>query len=523
MVPRQDVPRSTFRTEHTHKTTVQGGYLVPILIEEILPGDTIKGTMTLFARMATLLFPLMDHIIAETFFFFCPSRLLWTNWKKMMGEQNNPGDSISYTVPYIASAAGGFANLSVFDYMGIPGLGQISGGATIRVNALPLRMYNFVWNEWFRDENIQNSVDFLTDDGPDNVSHYSLLKRNKKHDYFTSALPWPLKGGVSVTMPLSGTAPIQGIGVTALLHDAVGAFYTDTDGVTRAYPHSGNVGANTAGWGFRQTTGDVPSIYADLSQATGATIAALRLAVQTQRFLERDARSGTRYTELLKAHFGVQPEDFRLQRPEYVGGGKSSIQTQAIPQTSATGLTGGATPTGALTGASTATGQHHFRYDAKEHGYLLGLIHFDAELTYQQGLHRMWTRTTRYDFYWPVFAHLSEQAIRNDEIYVDGGNNDPLTFGYQERWAEYRHKPSRISGYFRSTTASTIDPWHSAQKFTTLPTLNSTFLASTPPFARNLAAGSAADFQQFLLDMLFQITHTRPMPMFSVPGGMDRF
>jgi len=265
----------------------------------------------------------------------------------------------------------------------------------------------------------------------------------------------------------------------------------------------------------------VPQIFADLSQVTGATIAALRLAVQTQRLLERDARSGTRYTELLRAHFGVMPEDARLQRPEYIGGGRSDVQTSAIPQTSATTTT----PLAALGGASTITGQHNFSYHATEHGYILGLANIDAALTYQQGLPRMWTRQTRYDFYWPVFAHLSEQPVRNDEIYYqgDGIADNTATFGYQERWAEYRHQPSRISGLFRSTAPGAIDQWHSAQVFTTLPTLNTDFIQQNPPFARNLAAGSLANGMQFLADMLFDITQTRAMPKYSVPGLMDHF
>lgn len=532
MVPRQDVPRSTFTTQHTHKTTGQGGILIPIFIRETLPGDFIKGTMTLFARMNTLLFPLMDHITAETFFFFTPSRLVWDNWVKMMGERSpNPNSSISYTVPRKTSPASGFDVCSVYDYLGLPTVGQVATGETVQVNALPLRAHNLIWNEWFRDENLQDSLTVATDDGPDTAINYSLRRRNKKHDYFTSALPWPLKGGVEATMPLSGNAPITGLGWQALPT----SYGTQTVWQTGS-PLNGGIAPVTYpnakelndGFGPDQLTvqvdaNGIPYIYADLSQATGATINALRLAVQTQRLLERDARSGTRYTELLRAHFGVLPEDYRLQRPEYIGGGKSNIQTQAIPQTSGTGASGTTSPLAALGAQATITGQHHFRYAAKEHGYILGYLHFDAELTYQQGMHRLWTRSTRYDFYWPVFAHLGEQAIRNDEIFAQGNASDPQTFGYQERWAEYRYFPSRISGLFRSTSTGNIDEWHSAQHFSTLPELNNAFIVSDPPFARNLAAGTNADNMQFLIDMLYHISETRPLPMRSVPGGMDRF
>lgn len=528
MVPRPDIPRSTFITEHTHKTTFDGGFLIPLLISEVLPGDAFSATMNIFARMNTLLFPLMDHVQFESFAFFVPCRLLWQNWKRFMGEQDAPGASISFTIPQVNNPAGGWLPNTIGDYFGYPMAGQVIPATATACNALPLRAYNLVYNTWFRDENlITPAQDNYFNDGPDAATNYGLRRRAKRHDYFTSCLPWPLKDNAGVTIPLNGTAPVRGIGFKLPITTTANVTVNETE---PPFPNQPTYTSAVATSGANQVFirelpvgSNYPNIYADLSQASGATIAALRLAVQTQRFLERDARSGTRYTELLRAHFGVMPEDSRLQRPEYIGGGRTAIQTSAIPQTSATGVTGGSSPLAALGGTSTLTGQHAARYNATEHGYILWLGHVDAELTYQQGLHRMYSRQTRFDFYFPVFAHLSEQAVLNKEIYIDGSANDLLTFGYQERWAEYRHYPSRISGLFRSTSTGTIDPWHAAQKFTAAPTLATTFIESTPPFARNLAAGAAANGMQFLLDSLFTIKNTRAMPMYSVPGDMDRF
>lgn len=527
MIPRADVPRSTFITTHAHKTTFQTGYLVPIHIDEVLPGDVHSAQITIFARLATPLFPIMDAMTLETFFFFVPNRLVWDNWKKMMGERVNPSDSISFTLPQIQAPSGGYAVASLQDYLGLPVAGMALG-AQVWHNALPLRAYNLIWDEWFRDQNLQNSLNPPKGDGPDTASSYTLLRRNKKHDYFTSALPWPLKGGVDVSVSLGGQAAVKGIAFSpTTTSSTIPGTWKETGGtLTGSWPGSylttaaSSVAIRAAAG---NSLGAAPEVYADLSTATGQTINAIRLAFQTQRLLERDARGGTRYTELLRSHFGVESQDQRLQRPEYIGGGRSDIHTQAIPQTSATGLTGGTSPLGALGAAATVSDQHSFHYSATEHGYIIGLAHATGEITYQQGLHRLWTRMTRYDFYWPAFAHLGEQAIRNDEIYVTGLSTDAQVFGYQERWAEYRHKPSRISGLFRSTSTGTIDPWHLAQKFTSLPALNSAFIQDTPPISRALAAGTLADNMQILFDSVFRIRSTRPMPMYSVPGMIDRF
>lgn len=536
MVQRTDVPRSTFRTRHTVKTTFDAGYLVPFHLDEVLPSDVHRGKVTIFARLLTLLFPIMDTLTVSTFFFFIPNRLLWTNWRKFMGERANPSDSISYTIPQLTSYGGGYAVGSIFDYFGLPTVGQIGGGSQVSHSALPLRAYNLVYNEWFRDENLQNQAPLQLDDGPEIVTNYALLRRNKTPDYFTSALPWPLKGGVDVTMPLSGQAPVTGIAASSVTAPNAGnpTGYKENNGasgVPTGWPafDYGNTVNQMVFRRYSNAASAPPAIYADLSQASGATINALRLAVQTQRLLERDARSGTRYTELLRAHFGVQPEDMRLQRPEYIGGGATNIQTQAIPQTAVDrrsdtpGVV--SNPVGALGAAAVAADQHTFSYSATEHGVILGLIHVGANLTYQQGLHRLWTRQTRYDYYWPVFANLGEQAIRNDELYVQGtsgGTADTTVFGYQERWSEYKYMQSRLTGLMKSTSANSFDAWHLAIKFTALPVLNSAFIQDTPPLSRVLANQSAVASSQVLVDALFDLARTRPLPMYSTPGMMDR-
>jgi hypothetical protein len=515
MIPKADIPRSSFDAQKTYKTTFDAGYLIPVYVDEMLPGDTFNLKMTAFSRLATPLYPIMDNMVMESFFFFIPNRLVWTNWVKMMGQQDNPGDSISYSVPQMTSPAGGYAVNSLSDYMGLPTAGQITGSNTVTHSALYHRAYNLIWNEWFRDENLQNSVVVDKGDSASNPSDYVLLRRGKRKDYFTSALPWPQKGS-AVTLPLGTSAPVT--------FDNTGT----SSNLTVKYSGSSNhysMGFNASS--LLDTAGvdnDGRALYADLSQATAATINQIRQSFQIQRLLERDARGGTRYTEILRSHFGVVSPDARLQRPEYIGGGSTPININPIAQTSATNVTGGSTPLGNLAAMGTSLAHGHgFTYSAVEHGMVIGLVSVRADLTYQQGLQKLWSRKTRYDYYFPVFAHLGEQAVLNKEIYCQGTSDDDNVFGYQERWGEYRYKPSQITGLFKSTSAGTLDAWHLAQKFTSLPTLNSTFIVDNPPVSRIVAVGDAANGKQFLLDAFFDVRMARPMPMYSVPGLIDHF
>lgn len=518
MVPQNNVPRSQFKSRFRHLTTFDSGLLIPHFVEECYPGDTWNVRHTLFARMSTPIYPIMDNLYMDTFYYFIPNRLLWSNWKKFMGEQANPSDSISYIIPQQVSPTGGYAVGSLQDYMGLPTVGQVGGGNTVSHSALYTRAYNFAWNNCFRDENMQNSVTFDTGDGPDAspATNYTLLRRGKRFDYFTSALPWPQKGSTGVSIPLAGTAPIQ------VASNGQGIWRKQTDGSTGT---SGGayVGVVVAG-GSGIVAGNEKQYYdpngtlnANLSAAGGVLINQLRQSIMIQEFLELDARGGTRYVEMLRMHFGVISPDFRQQRPEYLGGGSKMINVNPISQVTATGITGSTTPLGTQSAYAIGVDRNGFHYSATEHGVIIGMISVRADLTYQQGMRRMFTRSTRYDFYDPAFAHLGNQAIRNDEIYCDGSANDSLTFGYKEAWDELRFFPSRVSSLFKSTAAGTIDGWHLAQKFSSLPGLNAAFIQDTPPLSRVLAVGASANGQQFIGDFEFDVTIARAMPMFGIP------
>jgi len=511
-VPQADIQRSTFNRSHGLKTTFDAGYLVPILVDEVLPGDTFSVNAMGFGRLATPIYPIMDNLYVETFFFFVPNRLIWDNWERFNGAQDNPTDSTSYLVPQITLGSGvSIADSTLFDYMGLPI--NVNG---IAFNNLHGRAYNLIWNEWFRDENLQDSVQVDKDDGPDSINDYVLLKRGKRHDYFTSCLPWPQKGD-AVNLPLGTSAPVIGDGTNDIYLNYSGGnarLSVDGSGFLKA---TGPAGNQYPKWGTL-TTFEQTGLEVDLSTATAATINELREAFQIQRLYERDARGGTRYTEILQSHFGVTSPDARLQRPEYLGGGKSPVGFEAVPQTSSTDAT---TPQGNLAAmAQVGVGGHGFTKSFTEHGVIIGMANVFADLTYQQGMNRMWKRRDRWDYYWPALAHLGEQAVLNEEIYAQGTSADTDVFGYQERYAEYRYKPSQITGKMRSAAAGTLDVWHLSQDFSALPVLNSSFIEENPPIDRVVAVTNEPDF---IFDWFFNMKTTRPMPVYSVPGLIDHF
>lgn len=542
--PDVKIARSAFKMRPRHRTTMKAEYLYPIFMEEVLPGDTHHLQMSAFIRMMTQIVPTFDNIKATAFFFYVPLRLLWRNFERFMGAQDAPGASINYLTPQICSEEGGFnvTEGSLAEHMGIPLCPSLNGYS---INAFHFRAYAKIWNEWFRSQDLQMAIIEEDGDGPELFSSYSLLKRGKRHDYFTSCLPWPQKGA-AVMIPLGTSAPVFGNNYAMAMSDgqspgglptvgplfssgAGGDVHTDlgqtmaTKGsaVISAGPMSGLIGLISKAqqeyyWpGHPEGSG----LYADLTLASASLVNDLRYAEMLQCFYERNARGGTRYIEIVRSHFQVVSPDARLQRSEYLGGGQFTLQINTVPQTSETNTSTGHAQ-GDLAaysyGGTTAIG---YNKSFVEHGVILGLMHIGVDPSYQQGVRRMWTRRTRLDYAWPEFAHIGEQAVRNDEIYLDHTSlvNNSATFGYIPRYDEYRFHPDLTTGEMRSDNSLTQDCFHYAQFFTSAPLLNATFIQdnSQTQINRSLAVQTGDPFQ---VDMRFDLTYVRCLPISGIPS-----
>jgi len=512
-VPRADIARSSFNLSHGLKTTFDADHLVPILVADIIPGDTWNLKASFFMRLATPLEPIMDNMYMETHWFFVPYRTIWTNFEKFHGAQDDPGDSISFTIPILSADI--VALGSVGDYMGIS-VGVIP--ANIGISALPFRAYRKIYNEWYRDENLQDSVTVGSANGPDNSDtsgfNFAPLKRGKRFDYFTSCLPSPQKG-TAVSLPLGTSAEIRSslsIGGTPGIFSVGSSAYQalDTDSTLLNISATGSVAGS--------------ALFADLSGATAATINDIRLAFQTQRLLERDARAGTRYVETLRAHWGVTSPDHRLQRAEFLGGGSTPISITPVQQQSAQPTPAANDKLGNLAAFGTVSGTHSFSKSFVEHGVLIGLCNVRADITYSQGLDRYFSKSTRFDFFYPVLSGIGEQAVLNKEIWVtvaDTGTINNAVFGYQGRYDEYRFAQNRLSALMRPDAASSLSVWHLSEDFAALPTLGATFITANlgVPLDRAIAIPSEP---HFIADFFFEIKAARPMPTFGIPGNLDR-
>lgn len=498
--------RSKFDRSYGGKSTVNSGFLYPIFVDEALPGDTFNVQSTVFGRVATLIKPIMDNIHVDVHYFSVPNRLIWQNFKRFMGEQDKPSSSTDFLEPICTAPTGGYDELSLQDYFTLPT--KIAG---YEHRSAFLRAYNLIYNEWYRDENLIDSIPVPLDDGPDDPADFVLKLRGKYKDYFTSGLPWAQKAD-PVSIPLGTSAPVvyheniagsaAPVGERLVLAATAGG-----DFVTRYAPDYLNIDTSSA-YNFE----------ADLTDALDVTVNQIRQSVTIQQFYERDARGGTRYTETIKSHFGVTSPDARLQRPEYLGGGRLPLTVNPIPQQSAS--VDDSTPQGNLAAIGIMSGSGpSFVKTFTEHEIVIGILSITADLTYQQGLERMWSRKTRFDYYWPTFAHLGEQATLMKEIYTTGTSADEEVHSYQERYAEYRYKPSHITGLFRSNATQSLDIWHLSQDFAVAPTLGEAFIQTNVPMNRVVQVPSEP---KFIIDYYHKFTAARPMPVFSNPG-LSRF